>query len=50
MLDKNSEEILKIFPSVAEAYVFLNKQYSGHIAAVCTNKRKTAYGYKWRYV
>ena len=49
MLDKNTEEILKIFTSIADAYRFLNKQHSGHIADVCNGKRKTAYGYKWQY-
>lgn len=49
MLDKNTEEIVQIFPSVEQAYRFLNKQCSGHIASVCKGKRKTAYGYKWKY-
>lgn len=48
-LDKETEEILNVFPSIAEAYNFLGKQHSGHIAAVCNGKRKTAYGYKWKY-
>ena len=49
MLDKNTEEILQIFPSMESAFKYLNKQSSGHIAAVCKGKRKTAYGYKWKY-
>lgn len=49
-LDKNTLEILNIFPSVKEAYAFLNKSQSGHIGSVCTGKRKTAYGYKWKYL
>ena len=48
-LDKNSGEILNIFPSITKAYEHLNKQHSGHIAEVCNGKRKTAYGYKWKY-
>lgn len=48
-LDKNTNEILNIFPSLKEAYIYLNKQQSGHIAEVCKGKRKTAYGYKWKY-
>ena len=48
-LDKNTEEILNIFPSITKAYDFLKKQHSGHIAEVCNGKRKTAYGYKWKY-
>ena len=39
----NKNEVLKA------AYDYLGKQHSGHIAAVCNSKRKTAYGYKWKY-
>lgn len=49
-IDKNTNEILNIFSSLKEAYNFLGKQHSGHIASVCNNKRKTAYGYKWKYI
>lgn len=49
MLDKDSEQEIKIFPSIQKAYDFLGKSHSGHIASVCNGKRKTAYGYKWRY-
>lgn len=48
-LDKDTEEILRIFPSLQEACDFLGKQSSGHISDVCKGKRKTAYGYKWKY-
>jgi group I intron endonuclease len=38
------------FKSIKEALVFLNKDpKSGHISACCKNKRKTAYGYKWKF-
>lgn len=47
--DKNTDEILNIFPSLKEACCFLGKQSSGHITDVCKGKRKTAYGYKWEY-
>ena len=50
MLNKNTLEIIKVFPSIQKAYDFLNKQHSGHIAAVCKGKRKTAYGYGWKYI
>jgi group I intron endonuclease len=50
MIDKDTEEDIKIFPSINKAYQFLNKQHSGHIASVCNGKRKTAYGYKWKYL
>lgn len=49
-LDKNTEEIINIYSSLKEAYGALNKQHSGHIASVCNGKRKTAYGYKWKYI
>ena len=49
MIDKDTEEEIKIFPSIQKAYDFLGKSHSGHIASVCNGKRKTAYGYKWRY-
>lgn len=49
MLDKNTEEILKIFPSAREASKFLNKTPQ-HIRDVCLGKRKSAYGYKWSYL
>lgn len=49
MFNMNDTHI-KTFNSVVEAYDFLNKQYSGHIASVCRGKRKSAYGYKWRYI
>lgn len=48
-IDKNTNQILNIFPSIKAAYDRLGKQHSGHIAAVCNGKRKTAYGYKWKY-
>lgn len=48
-LDKDTKEVLNVFPSIAEAYRYLGKQHSGHIAAVCNGKRKTAYGYIWKY-
>lgn len=50
MLDYKTEEIIKVFPSVEKAYEFINKLSSGHIAQVCNGKRKSAYGYKWKYL
>ena len=49
MLDKNTEEILQAFPSIEAAYRYLGKQSSGHIAAVCRGKRKTAAKFKWKF-
>lgn len=50
MLDIETEEVLNEFNSVTEALKFLGISKSdGHIGAVCKGKRRTAYGYKWRY-
>ena len=49
-IDIITEQVLNIFDSIQEAYIYLNKQHSGHIASVCQGKRKTAYGYKWKYI
>lgn len=48
-LDKNTEEILAIYPSISEALRQFGVTNSGHISDVCQGKRKTAYGYKWKY-
>lgn len=50
MIDGTSNQIIKVFPSIGEAHKYLQKSSSGHIAAVCNKKRKTAYGYKWEYL
>lgn len=50
MLNKDTLEILNIFPSITSAERFLNKPNSRrHITEVCQKKRKTAYGYKWQW-
>lgn len=50
MIDVKTNKILKIFPSIAEANIFIGQtRYSGHIGQVCKGKRQTAGGYKWRY-
>ena len=49
-IDPITNEILNVFPSIAEANRYLGKQHSGHIAAVCQGKRKTIYGFKWKYL
>ena len=61
MLDIKTEKPLKCFVSIKEALIFLssignnrqntNKKMCGtHISAVCKGKRKSAYGYKWKYL
>ena len=60
MIDLKSNELIKCFSSLGEAaeYLVINKkttsiQINGivsHITHVCSGKRKSAYGYKWRYL
>lgn len=47
-LDKDTEEVLEVFSSIQEA----DKAYNTnkHISDVCKGKRKTAGGYKWKYL
>ena len=47
--DKN-DNLIKIYNSIKEATLELtNKINQSSISAVCKGKRKTAYGYKWKY-
>ena len=48
-IDKNTNEVIQVFESAAEAGRYLNKKNS-HIIEVCQGKYKTAYGYKWVYI
>lgn len=48
-LDKNTNEIIAYFESTAEAGRAINKPRT-HISAVCRGERKSAYGYKWKYI
>ena len=51
MLNKSTDEILKVFDSISDAAKELGKDPKGsHIGDVCNGKRKTACGYKWRFV
>jgi hypothetical protein len=51
MLDKETEEIIKVFATSTDAEKFLQKTRSHqHISEVCKGKRKSAYGYKWKYI
>ena len=47
-IDPKTDEIIKIFSSVAEAERATGN--SKHIGSVCKGKRKTAKGYKWKYI
>lgn len=52
MLDKETEKPLKIFSSLREAAKDITGSTDGnsHIGQVCRGKRKSAYGYKWKFV
>lgn len=47
-LDKDTEEIIAVYPSISEAER-QNKTTNHHVGAVCSGKRKTAGGYKWKF-
>lgn len=49
-LDKITNEIIAIYSSREDACRAIGKQTNGHIAEVCSGKRKTAYGYKWKNI
>lgn len=49
-IDKNTNNILAIYNSVAEAERAMSQKSRGHIGSVCVGKRLSAYGYKWKYI
>lgn len=49
-IDIITDEIINIFPSIAEASRFISKTNTSNISGVCRGVRKTAYGFKWRYI
>lgn len=51
MLDKSTEEVIQVFSTSTDAEKYLQKPRGHqHISEVCKGKRKTAYGYKWKYI
>lgn len=50
-LDKNTEEVINSFISASHAALAIigDKAGCANILNVCKGKRKTAYGYKWRF-
>lgn len=52
MCDLVSNETIKVFNNAKEASSFLGKsrKEAGDIVRVCNNIRKSAYGYKWRFI
>lgn len=50
-IDKVTGEIIQTYLNAKEVEKELNKTMaSRHIYEVCNGKRKTAYGYKWKYI
>ena len=49
MIDKKTNKIIKVFNGTREAGRFLNKKHQ-NIQGACQGKRKSAYGYKWKYL
>lgn len=45
-----NNNLLKIFKSVNDVFRELNKTYGNNIRLVCDGKRKTAFGYIWKWV
>lgn len=48
-IDKKTGKIINTFPSCREAGRMIGKS-DQHIQEVCSGKRKSAYGYLWRYI
>lgn len=50
MLSIETNEIIRTFDSMYEASKYLEVPFAyNHIANVCNGKRKTAYGYRWKF-
>ena len=49
MIDKQTGVIIKVFISTWDAGRYLGKGHQ-HIQEVCSGKRKSAYGYFWKYL
>lgn len=51
-INKDTNEVIKIYNTITEAYKELNKSWSSLITKVCNGEkgRKTIYGFKWKYI
>lgn len=51
-IDIKTDNIIKVFNTITEAYKELNKPWNSLISKVCNekDKRKTIYGFKWKYI
>lgn len=45
-----NDELIKEYESVNDAFRELKKQYGANIRCVCEGKRKTAFGFKWKWI
>lgn len=50
MINKDTNEKIRVFSSVNDAERFLQINYTSHITEVCNGKRKTFKGYKWEWL
>jgi hypothetical protein len=50
-IDIKTDEIIKIYTNITDAYIELNKPWNSLISKVCNGNygRKTIYGFKWKY-
>ena len=51
-IDIKTDEIIKIYTNITDAYIELNKPWNSLISKVCNGNygRKTIYGFKWKYI
>lgn len=50
-IDVETDEVVAIYESISQAgRVLDNKSASSHIGSCCKGKRKSAYGFKWKYI
>jgi hypothetical protein len=45
-----NDKLIKEFNSVNDVFKELNKKYGSNIGKVCNGERKTAFGYKWKWI
>jgi len=48
-INPEDNKVLKIYNSISEAARDINKKLKGNIDKVLSGKRKTAYGFIWKY-
>ena len=49
-IDIKNNETICVFPSASDAAKALGIKRHDHILEVCENKRKSAYGFVWKYI